>query len=520
MDTYSVDGEDMEEFTPAMDAELRQLIQANIDDRNALSREQLQRMFYLKEMHAALEQQQLTEQYEQTHNDGQNNDDDANLDDDDQGARATTRHEDQDNWGLPPSPMKSHHTDDKLMTKLELRMKEMVKKEFFAHLDHETSSSGRENFVKAPKTGTNVMLSKAGENIWKTRTRNMFYAGPNSKSHDLSYCLSVHREISEKASLTSTASIDLLKRILQADPFKLVQNLTRGKCTVDRIYIYLQSTYKDSVSALKAAKLLIEFIDNPNYIDFGKVANRILELSLLAHSEESEAIALRSTSTTAITSLFSYINKYYPRAHSERVRRLHLHWTQRAMNTQELDAFYYLVDVGRTQLTGLLPSYANLKRQPTPNDQTPAKSNFTPRPSPYQPNYVNDVEGVEQDSSAPAHDQEEDQDLDFDEFDEVDSVDGTRRTYSKDPSQYKDHVRCKLCNGNSYVHSPPFFRYCSIYSSQYPSKVQCPTCLGFHQNLGRTPCMSPSAKNVQPRTPQTRPPNPQEAEKNPLTVFR
>ena len=490
MATFNVDPED---FTDEMSQELDDLLAQNQADQTALSREQLQRMFELREMRTALEQQDLINQINQTAADGENDYDNDNEDDLDQGARGPARREDQDNWGLPPTQLKSHNTDDRLMSKLELRMREMVKNEFFAHLDHETSSSGRENFVKAPKTGINVMLSKSGENIWKIRTRNMFYGGPNSRSHDLSYCLSVHREISEKASLTSNASIDLLKRILQAEPFKLVQNLTRGKCTVDRIYIYLQSTYKDSVSALKAAKLLIEFIDNPNYIDFGKVANRILELALLAHSEESEAIALRSTATTAITSLFSYINKYYPRAHAERVRRIHLHWTQRAIDAQELDSFYHLVDVGRTQLTGLLPSYASLKRQPTTNDPKPAKSHATPPIRPYQQNYVNDIDGHEEEKANSVF-EDDDQLLDFEDLDEVDSIDGTRKVYSKDPSQYRDTVRCRLCNGNAYVHCPPFFRLCPIYPQQFPSKHQCPTCLGYHQNLGRTPCMSPKAK--------------------------
>ena len=84
----------------------------------------------------------MINQIKQTEADGQNDDDDGN---EDQGARGPTRREDQDNLGLPPTQLKSHNTDNRLMSKLELRMREMVKNEFLLfstmrppHLDVKT----------------------------------------------------------------------------------------------------------------------------------------------------------------------------------------------------------------------------------------------------------------------------------------------------------------------------------------------------------------------------------------------
>jgi hypothetical protein len=473
MATFNVEDE-VEDFTAELEAELDELLGRYQTDRDQLSVLELQRMFDLREMKLATDQQDLMQQINQTQHDAE-----ANAEDDDVDVQGSAARD--DSWGVPPSRLKSTTTDGRLMSRLERKMREMVKNEFYSHLDQENSASGRDNFVKAPKTGINTMLSRSGENVWKVRTRNMYYSGPTNKSHDLAYCLSVHKEIAEKANLTSDAGIDLLKRILQGEPFKLCQNLHRGKSTIDRIYIYLQSTYKDSVSAIKAARLLVELVENPVLIDFGKVANRILELALLAHSEESESQALKSTATTSLTTIFTYLNKYYPRPHVERIRRIHLQWSQRSENLQPLDSVYQLIDISRTQLAGLLPSHANLKRATggIPNENKPTmRSHVGSRPfqqtQQQQQNYVNHID----DEDGLDLNQETMPDVEEDSFDEIDSVDGTRKPYSKDPSQYKETVRCRLCNCNSYTHTPPFWRFCSVFVSQLPTKTQCRACLG------------------------------------------
>ena len=107
MATFNVDPED---FTDEMSQELDDLLAQNQADQTALSREQLQRMFELRELRTALEQQDLSNQINQTAADGENDYDNDNEDDLDQGARGPARREDQDNWGLPPTQLKSHNT--------------------------------------------------------------------------------------------------------------------------------------------------------------------------------------------------------------------------------------------------------------------------------------------------------------------------------------------------------------------------------------------------------------------------
>ena len=518
MSTYNVGDEDqIEDFTVEMEAELDELLGRYQADREQLNLAELQRMFDLREVKVNYEQSNLLAQINQTQVDANAQADDEDEEDTARGAGAR-----EDNWGIPPSKIKSASTDDKLMSRLEKKMRDMVQREFYSHLDQEHSSSGRDNFVKAPKTGINHMLSRTGESVWKVRTRNMHYGGVQNKTHDLSYCLSVHREISERAGLTSDASIELLKRLLQADPFKLCQNLHRGKSSIDRIYIYLQTTYKDSVSPIKAARLLTEFLDSPNLIAIEKVSNRILELALLAHSEESESMSLKSTATTTITSIYTYLNKYYPRAPVEKIRRIHLQWTQRSNSTEPLDSAFQLIDVSRTQLAGLLPSHANL-RKPTGasgQDSKPTTHSHT-APRPYnqhqQPqNQVSTIDNEDLGDLTPEDEIESNEQ----QFDEIESVDGAKKVYSNDPAHYKENVRCRLCNGNSYVHTPPFHFRCSIYPRMLPSKIQCRTCLGYHQNLGNIPCASPSSKTTQQSTPSRNDPTSQSANQRPAQVFQ
>ena len=248
MATFNIEeGDEIENvFTEEMSNELNDLWAQNQADKTSLTREQLQRMLDLKTLHTEWERQELIDQMEQTNanGDGAENAEGDEYGEEDAGVRGAQARDSSDNWGVPPTKLRSTNTDHNIMSRIERKMREMVKNEFYAHYDSQTASSGRENFVKSPKTGINTMLSRSGENVWKVRTRNMNYGGPSSKTHDLAHCLAIHREISEKAALTSDASIDLLKRILQGEPFKLCQNLHRGKCNIDRIYVYLQKTFQ------------------------------------------------------------------------------------------------------------------------------------------------------------------------------------------------------------------------------------------------------------------------------------
>jgi hypothetical protein len=167
MATFNVE-EEVEDFTAELETELEELLGRYQTDRDQLSVLELQRMFDLRELRLATEQQDLMQQINQTQHDAEANAD-GNDDDDVQGSAAR-----DDNWGVPPSRLKSTTADDRLMSRLERKMREMVKNEFYSHLDLENSASGRDNFIKAPKTGINTMLSRSGENVWKVRTRNMY----------------------------------------------------------------------------------------------------------------------------------------------------------------------------------------------------------------------------------------------------------------------------------------------------------------------------------------------------------
>ena len=471
-------------FTAEMEAELEDLQGRYETDKTSLSAPELIRMYELREMRVALDQEELIDQINQTRHEAGL---DADLEEEDADADERGAHSHSEDWGVPPTKLRSTKINNDPMSKLEKRMRDMVKTEFYAHLDRENTTSGRENFVKAPKTGINTMLSRAGENVWKVRTRNMTYGGPNNTTHDLAYCLSIHREISEKASLTANASIDLLKRILLAEPFKLCQNLHKGNCDIERIYVYLQKTFKDSVSASQASKLLLDFMETPNIVKLSGVTNRIMELAILIHSEESESMP--STATTAISSLFGFINRYYPRVYTAKIRRMYLQWAQRSGKPEALDGYFHLVDVSEEQLAGLVPSYALIRRSNTTDPKAPAKSQAAPQQHARPAFHQNMVNKIEQDDEESDYLKEELMpEFDNEDFDQINEIDGSKKTYPTDPSKYREHIKCKLCNGNAYTHAPPFWRWCTVFVGQIPSTIQCRTCLGYHQNQGNIPC--------------------------------
>ena len=72
--------------------------------------------------------------------------------------------------------------------------------------------------------------------------------------------------------------------------------------------------------------------------------------------------------------------------------------------------------------------------------------------------------------------------------------------YSSNPQDYGDTVKCRLCQGNSKIHAPPFHRYCTIFPRELPTGIPCPKCKGEHRldanNICKNPVMSARVQDI------------------------
>lgn len=366
---------------------------------------------------------------------------------------------------------------------------ETVNKRFFGLVDQQQQQS-QHGFVTAPKTGTKSRLSDSLEKRLKNEAKGVFYSDRQSKSHSLAFLLNIHQRFSELGKLTSKASIALLQRYLQGAAFTLSESLKSSDLDINLLYKTLQSTFRDLPDDYTASKHLERFVDAPDLVNLTKVSMKIFELSTQVHQSQDKNSRPRSITVTATTSFLNFIQRYYPRNNSSKIRQHFLQWQERNPDTKNpVASFFELASIASQELEGILPSYArNLPgRRPEP-----------PKPRmPYQ--QAQRVETAEEQdfdlTSVTSWDALQEQDIEDSDF-EMQSV------LAAEPGKFQPKYRCLLCGLSKHANGlPGMFKFCDIYPGLQPVKFRQACCSNRHPVLPQgMKCKSPFARHQQQLT--------------------
>lgn len=378
-------------------------------------------------------------------------------------------------------------------TDLDGRIMELVEAKFYKLLDSEKGVADL-GMIKGPKTGKKTRLDEKAEKSFKNECKNVFFNSKTNKSHSLAYVLSLHKRISEDAGLTSDASLAFLQRFLGQEAFQLSDNLRNSGMDISLVYRMLQTSFNDRISPYKASQQLDNFLDSPSLIEITKVANHIHMLASNIHAQECEQMRGQSIAITSVTSLNTYLNKYYPRADTSKIRQSYLRWKTRNVPENPLESYFYLVNLAQTALEGQMPSYAkNGRRAPDQN---------RPRSQYQQVQEVQEIELLSEEEDLRSTISEED-------FDQMDSEELQSETASVMAMEQPRHSRpsrylCLLCNAEKHSDgSGGFYKRCNVYPGASPAREKQRCCGGRHPQLPMgAECKSPAARKSTPNAPR------------------
>lgn len=358
-----------------------------------------------------------------------------------------------------------------------------VNKKFYGLVDQQQQQS-QHGFVTAPTIGSKKRLSESLEKQLKNEAKGVFYADRQSKSHSLTFLLNIHRKFSESGKLNSKASIALLQRYLQGAAFNLSESLKASDLDVALLYRTLQSTFRDFPDGYSSSKLLERFLEAPDLINLTKVSTKIFELSSQMHNADSKRVRPQSITVTASTSLLNFVQRYYPRNNSAKIRQNFLQWQERNKNLKNpVSSYFELTSIASQELEGILPSYArSMRRADPPRSRAP----------PPQAQRVETMEEPECDLVSNASW------ADYEELEYGDSDFETQSVLAAEPGKPQPKFRCLLCGLSKHGNGlPGMFKYCDIYPGLQPVKLRQPCCSNRHPVLPQgTKCKSPFAKNI------------------------
>ena len=376
---------------------------------------------------------------------------------------------------------------------LDGKITELVEAKFYKLLDSEKGVADL-GMIKGPKTGRRKRLDEKAEKSFKNECKNVFFNSKTNKSHSLAYVLSLHKRISEDAGLTSDASLAFLQRFLGQEAFQLSDNLRNSGMDISLVYRMLQTSFNDRISPYKASQQLDNFIDSPNLIEFTKVANHIHMLASNIHAQECEKMRGQSIAITSVTSLNTYLNKFYPRADTSKIRQSYLRWKSRNHPENPLESYFYLVNLAQTALEGQMPSYAkNSRRAPDHN---------RPRSQYQQVQEVREIDLLSEEEDHHSTISE----ADFDQMDSEELEQETASVLAIEPPRPSRYL-CLLCNAAKHSDgSGGFYKRCNVYPGASPAREKQKCCGGRHPQLPMgADCKSPVARKTTPNT--TRPSN-------------
>ena len=264
------------------------------------------------------------------------------------------------------------------MSEVERRLGKMIERKFYNLVDSDRTQS-KDGELRPPKLGTKRALSDKLERELKSSGRNLQFGDKTSNSKPLRFVLEQHRSFSSRGRLNNKASINLLLRFLNSQPFTMVNSLRNSGADVGLIYSQLQTAYRDVLDPQQATKALDSFLESPSLVQLTKVSAKILELSSLVHQFESKKTRALNIQVTATSYFQQYLNRYYSRQDSCRVNDQLLRWKSRNTSlANPLQIYFQLGSIASTQLIGMLPSYARNLGAKRPEDRPPR--------APYQPN--------------------------------------------------------------------------------------------------------------------------------------
>lgn len=418
-------------------------------------------------------------------------------DEEDNEGPSTSRNQKEDNLQLsrfiPRTSMgpSSHRAnlrqpESEAGSDLDGRILELVEAKFYKLLDSEKGVADL-GMIKGPKTGRKDRLDEKAEKRYKNECKNVFFNSKTNKSHSLAYVLSLHKRISEDAKLTSDASLAFLQRFLGQEAFQLSDNLRNSGMDISLVYRMLQTSFNDRISPYKASQQLDTFIDSPNLIEITKVANHIHMLASNIHAQECEQMRGQSIAITSVTSLNTYLNKYYPRADTSKIRQSYLRWKSRNVPENPLENYFYLVNLAQTALEGQMPSYAKSNRRVP--DQNRPRSQYQ------RVEEVREIDLLSEDEDQQSTITEEDLErLDSEELEQE-----TASVMAMEPPSPSRYL-CLLCNAPRHSDgSGGFYKRCNVYPGASPGRETQRCCGGKHPQLPMgTECKSPVARKTAP----------------------
>ena len=75
--------------------------------------------------------------------------------------------------------------------------------------------------------------------------------------------------------------------------------------------------------------------------------------------------------------------------------------------------------------------------------------------------------------------------------DRTETMNLARQRLSANPRDYPKDITCRLCSGSSSTHSPPYYRFCTVFPRELPTGRSCPQCQGQHRIAPDGICRNP-----------------------------
>ena len=376
------------------------------------------------------------------------------------------------------------------MSEVERRLGKMIERKFYNLVDSDRTQS-KDGELRPPKLGTKRALSDKLERELKSSGRNLQFGDKTSNSKPLRFVLEQHRSFSSRGRLNNKASINLLLRFLNSQPFTMVNSLRNSGADVGLIYSQLQTAYRDVLDPQQATKALDAFLESPSLVQLTKVSAKILELSSLVHQFESKKTRALNIQVTATSYFQQYLNRYYSRQDSCRVNDQLLRWKSRNTSlANPLQIYFQLGSIASTQLIGMLPSYARNLGAKRPEDRPPR--------APYPPNqHQHQVQQVLEDLGDFSFDsasQISDQDFrDYQQQLEDQETEMASVLAANEASGGQPRYRCLLCNMDNHPGATyAFWKSCPYFKGLTPTKERKPCCNGRHPPVLK--CASPLAR--------------------------